>query len=417
VFRLILKISLTSPFFRPSISIAAITFCLKSSLYGFAITFYFHSTLCPSSSGDCYRTREEEGVKYALFEYNPWLNMSCIHSWEQDSIAESIAIAPDGNTLFSGNEEEINVWNMQTKQQKSISFPYQEATALAVTNDGEKLISRGGYTETIKETIADFANGFEFSGALCYVVDHPQSSDTSPSDILIPQHQTIISHNIERGIISWNIETGEHKLIAEEYLPMVSAFAISHCQRFIICGNGSFCGIRVRDLATGELTKTIKESKNTVRTLSVSNDGKFIVADSANTKLKVWNFKKRDLSIVFEHKDIVSSVAISPDDRTLVSGSRDKTVKVWDLQTHKIKFTLKGHEGWVYCVKISPDGNYIFSCSSDKTIRVWDLHTGECVSILTGHTKLIHCLVVSPDGKTLVSSSRDKTIKIWQRQS
>ncbi|PSB41647.1 hypothetical protein C7B77_27240, partial [Chamaesiphon polymorphus CCALA 037] len=48
------------------------------------------------------RTREEERVKHALDEYNPWLNMSCIHTWEQDSIAESIAISPDGNTLFRG---------------------------------------------------------------------------------------------------------------------------------------------------------------------------------------------------------------------------------------------------------------------------------------------------------------------------
>jgi hypothetical protein len=58
VFRLILKISLTSPFFRPSISIAVMTFCLKSSLYGFAIPVaihFFYSTLCPNSFGYCYK--------------------------------------------------------------------------------------------------------------------------------------------------------------------------------------------------------------------------------------------------------------------------------------------------------------------------------------------------------------------------
>jgi COMPASS component SWD3 len=38
------------------------------------------------------RTREEERVKQALSEYNPWLNMSCIHTWEQDSIAILFAI-------------------------------------------------------------------------------------------------------------------------------------------------------------------------------------------------------------------------------------------------------------------------------------------------------------------------------------
>jgi hypothetical protein len=57
VFRLILKISLTSPFFRPSISIAVMTFCLKSSPYGFAIPVaihFFYSALCPNSFGYCH---------------------------------------------------------------------------------------------------------------------------------------------------------------------------------------------------------------------------------------------------------------------------------------------------------------------------------------------------------------------------
>ncbi len=363
------------------------------------------------------RDREEEKVKLALTEYNPWLNLKCVHTWEQDSIAQSIAISPDGNTLFSGNEEKINVWDIQAKQQKSISFPYQEANTLAVTNDGKTLISRGGHTEIIKETIANFTDDFDFPGALYYVVDRPQSSDNShpsPAENLIPQYRTIISHDIERGIISWNVETGEHRLIEGEYSHS-SAFVITPCQQFIIYGSESYL-IRFMNLKTGKLAKNFKDSKGIIYDLAISDSGKNLVGCGRDGTVKIWDIKTREVVILLKHKEIVRSVAISPDERTLVSGSRDKTVKVWNLQTHKIKFTLKGHEGWVYCVKISPDGNYIFSCSSDKTIRVWDLHTGECVIILTGHTELIHCLVVSPDGKTMVSSSRDKTIKVWQRK-
>jgi COMPASS component SWD3 len=324
------------------------------------------------------RTREEGRVKHALSEYNPWLNMSCIHSWEQDSIAESIAIAPDGNTLFSGNEEEINVWDMQTNQQKSTSFPYHGTRNLIVTPDGKSLISRGGHISTISD------DGHNYS---------------SP-----------------RGITSWNINTGENISVAvAEYSSAGFNLVISHCQQFIIHGNENR-QIMVSNLKTGKPAKNFKDSKGIMYDLAISAGGENLVGCGRDRTVKIWDIKTRELKSVLKHKEIVRSVAISPDDRTLVSGSRDKTVKVWNLQAHKIKFTLKGHDGWIYFVAISPDGNYIFSCSSDKTIRVWDLHTGECVSVLTGHTELIHCLVVSPDGKTLVSSSRDKTIKIWQRQ-
>jgi COMPASS component SWD3 len=346
------------------------------------------------------KNREEERVENVLSEYNPWLNMSCVHTWDQDSSAESIALTPDGNTLFSGNVEEINVWDMQTKQQKFMPFPYHETGSLIVTPDGKSLISRGGFIKIISGDGHNYIFANEVNEALIW---------NSPGI-------ETIYFNLDRGIISWNIQTGECTNLLEEYSCPASTLVISPCERFIIYG-GWYSVIKVRNIKTGKPVKSPSHSKDFTHTLAISNDGKILVAGGKDTKVKIWDFKTRELSMVFKHKDTVRSVAISPDNRTVVSGSSDETVKVWDLQTRKVKFTLKGHKCWVYCVAISPDGNYIFSCSSDKTIRIWDLHTGECVSILTGHTELIHCLVVSPDGKTLISSSRDKTIKIWQRPS
>ena len=69
VLRLILKISLTSHFFRPSRSIAVMTFCLKSLLYGFAIPValhFFYFTLCPNTHGDCYIVSTEADESYEI---------------------------------------------------------------------------------------------------------------------------------------------------------------------------------------------------------------------------------------------------------------------------------------------------------------------------------------------------------------
>ena len=317
------------------------------------------------------RTRAEEKVKQALTEYNPWLNLKCVYSWDQMSTAMSIAISPDGNTLFSGNQEQINVWDLQTNKQKSISFPYEYAGTLAVTNNGKTLVSRG-------------------------------------------RGKGMFNDTWDPRIMLWNLEIGEHRSIVEESCD-TSTLVVSPCERFILYGKRFVGNIRVWDLEKDKFAKSIQDSKDIMESLAMSNDGSFVVGGDRSYNVKVWDFKTRSLATTFKHRHMVSSVAISPDDRTVVSGSRDRTVKVWDLQANKIKFDLKGHEGWVYSVAITPDGNYAFSSSSDKTIRGWDLHSGECVGILTGHTELIHCLVVSSDGKTLISSSEDKTIKVWRR--
>ena len=47
-----------------------------------------------------------------------------------------------------------------------------------------------------------------------------------------------------------------------------------------------------------------------------------------------------------EHKDSVFSVAVSPDGKYVISGSKDETVKVWELATGKLVHILKGHKIW-----------------------------------------------------------------------
>jgi COMPASS component SWD3 len=392
------------------------------------------------------RDREEETVSHAIVEYNPWLNLSCINTWELDSIAECIAISPDGNTLFSGHEKQINAWDLQTMQQKSNLFPYEEATTITVTPGGTHLIARGGYVSTIsgdghnyvpnteaneelirnsqeRRPYSDFNNISAISYGL--VIDREVGEDLILSsqevENIIANSQnvltTIIYHNSIRGIISWDIETGDYHSIVSEYSTPSSTFAISPCERFIVYNDWN-SSVRVCNSKTGKRVKNnLSNSRYSEHSLVISNDGKTVAAGGKDANVKVWDFKTRELIMSFKHKDTVRSVAISSDNRTIVSGSSDGTVKVWDLLTRKIRFTLKGHKYWVYSVVISPDGNYIFSCSSDKTIRVWDIHTGKCVNTITGHTELIHALVVSPDGKTLISTSRDKTIKIWRRNN
>jgi COMPASS component SWD3 len=313
------------------------------------------------------REREEEKVKNALAAHNPWVNLSCIHTWEQNAAVKCIIIDREGNSLFSGNGFGINVLDLRSKQQGSLSLQHSNTSAIAIAADGKTLISRGGY------------------------------------------------YDYDNRMKVWNIQTGECTALLNEYGYMVYSLTINSQNQSIVCGSVDY-RINVWSVETNQVIRSISNPKYLVQALAISNDGEILVSGGNDKKVKIWNFDTGELLKAFKHTDGVESVAISPDKQIVVSGSKDKTVKVWNLQTKKIQFTLEGHTGLVYCVAISPDGNYIFSCGRDKTIKVWDLHTGECMNTLKGHADWVYCLAVSPDGKTLVSSSRDKTVKIWQRQ-
>ena len=53
------------------------------------------------------------------------------------------------------------------------------------------------------------------------------------------------------------------------------------------------------------------------------------------------------------HSNTVTSVAISSDSKYIVSGSGDKTIKIWDIESGKEIKTLNGHSEGVYSVAIS----------------------------------------------------------------
>jgi hypothetical protein len=103
--------------------------------------------------------------------------------------------------------------------------------------------------------------------------------------------------------------------------------------------------------------------------------------------VKVWELESGRLLRSLEgHTDGVWAVAVSPDGRFIVSGSEDRTVKVWELESGRLLRSLEGHTDWVNAVAVSPDGRFIVSGSSDHTVKVWELESGRLLRSLEGHT-------------------------------
>jgi WD40 repeat protein len=91
------------------------------------------------------------------------------------------------------------------------------------------------------------------------------------------------------------------------------------------------------------------------REASPKEIGKTLVSGSYDNTIKIWNLGTGKLQKTLTgHTNGVFSVAISPNGKTLVSGSSDKTIKIWNLGTGKLQKTLTGHTDGVFSVAISP---------------------------------------------------------------
>jgi hypothetical protein len=84
--------------------------------------------------------------------------------------------------------------------------------------------------------------------------------------------------------------------------------------------------------------------------------------------IKLWEVATGSLVRTLSgHTDWVRSVAFSPDGRLLASGSGDnRTIKLWEVASGSLVRTLSGHTNWVNSVAFSPDGRLLASGSGDK---------------------------------------------------
>ena len=167
--------------------------------------------------------------------------------------------------------------------------------------------------------------------------------------------------------------------------------------------------------ATFEKSKqSFKDGNDIINGVSISNDEKLIAGGSTDKTIKIWDLETKNIQKTLKgHSDWVNSVYFSPDRKMILSGSYDKTIKLWNIQNGELIKTYEGHTKGLNSVKFSHDGNFIISGSLDKSIKIWDKNTGKILKDFRGHKDYVKSACFSHDDAKVVSGSDDHLIKLW----
>ncbi len=161
------------------------------------------------------------------------------------------------------------------------------------------------------------------------------------------------------------------------------------------------------------LLKEYRPHEETIYSLVITPDRKYIITGSFDKSIKVWELESgNSLHTLEAHEQEVTAVNISSDGSKIITGSEDKTVKLWKLETGNMLRNFTGHNGAIFGVVMTPNDKYIISISEDKTAKIWNWHNKSLLRTLEGHNFSINSVDVSPDGKTIATSG-EKSIKVW----
>ncbi|KAF5380970.1 hypothetical protein D9615_004094 [Tricholomella constricta] len=251
-----------------------------------------------------------------------------------------------------------------------------------------------------------------------------------------PQYSIIASASEDATVKIWDWETGEFERTLKGHTKAIMDVEFDHKGHLLVtCSSDLF--IKIWDSQNEwKNTKTFPGHDHSVSAVRFMPGDQFIVSASRDRTIRVFDIASTHLvRTISGHAEWVRCVVPSDDGRLLASGSKDHTVRIWDAQTGESKLELRDHEHDVEVVAFAPiaayaairelsgipntdrtkrPGLYLASGARDKTIKLWDTQSGQMLRNLPGHDNWVRALAFHPSGKYLLSASDDKTIRVWE---
>jgi WD40 repeat protein/predicted Ser/Thr protein kinase len=211
---------------------------------------------------------------------------------------------------------------------------------------------------------------------------------------------------------AWKTISGEPTTPLLKHEGAIMAAALTRQGRLVTCSMDS--KLRVWNLSTGDLEKTILRGADRRPLQKVSPDGRIAYLSSGTDRVLMVNLETDELvGTPPSHERAIFAMDVNLSGSRLLTASEDRTARVWDAATGQPVTPPLVHEGPVMAAVFSPDGHRVATASADGTARLWDAVTGATLGEPMRHPSLVADIAFSVDGQRVVTASWDGSARVW----
>jgi WD40 repeat protein len=237
-----------------------------------------------------------------------------------------MALSPNGKSVASGSSYgNVRLWDIETKKVVATWIGHDNAVrSLCWSVDGERLVS-GSSDGTIR--VWDVESGDTVLGPIKtghrYVFAVMYSPDTT---------KIATGCAYETALQIWDAKTG-NLLSTIKLDSLVVSLAWTSDQKKLI--TGSDASIRILDAATWQQVAILEgHGTGLVYSLCLFQNDRLLASGSEDRTARLWNLDTNlQVGPPLEHERSVRSATISADGKQLLTGCADKNAYVWDIHT------------------------------------------------------------------------------------
>ena len=342
----------------------------------------------------------------------------------------ALAFSPDGTTLASGSYDgTIRFWNPNTGKETStfttghskyitsLAFSNQDTMLTSVDFNGTvdlwNMMTKQGHSYlNIGQNIRDSATSLSDDAILYAAMGNNYTTAFSPlgSGMI----GGVAGLPVEKFQL-WNLTTREElhgPWTHQNYY--INGVTFSPNNKMLVVSDRRK-GILSWNIDTGEEKVLFNLRSQWKNRLIFSPNGKMLVYQGRHSTTHIWNYETFEEITPYYLKPHTSAISFSPDNTQLAIVYRNQ-IALWDIEGNEFKERGSIKSGIIEEITFSPDGKYLITANSEgwkKPIIVWDIETGQELLTMKGHTEQITGFKFSHDGKILATGSLDGTILLW----
>ncbi len=303
----------------------------------------------------------------------------------------SVDFSPDGKTLATASEDHTaRLWNLESgKQVVALNQHQNRIYKVKFSPDGSRLATASWDKTAV---IWDLKTGNlerRLEGAHTFNL---MDIDFSPDG------KHVATAGGDGRAFVWNVRSGEPLLLQQVDHPEFShnkkqvhgvTFSPLESDHHLATA-GWDKHVFIWDSRTGARKQKLPsrgENYGGFNAVAFSPDGKLLATADTKKKIKLWDMDSGELiRTLLGHETYINEISFSPDGKRLASGGGDKHAIIWDVATGKKPLSLT-HPEEVHDVAFSPDGKLLATACANGRYYLYPIFNEDLIKTAN---KLIH---------------------------